>query len=155
MISLPKAIIYIALDKEINASHWYKERRGYKAQTVNYTLGLCVMKISKKGLVFDTRPIWQSQEVPVLVLQSMLAFARKVADIIFEAQPQQSNPSQFCKYNIAWTCLEHLIDEVPSDVFQMGVSREQWESRLAQVSGNISTGHEDATIWDGYYKNME
>ena len=33
----------------------------------------------------------------------------------------------------------------------MGVSREQWESRLAQAA-EISTGHEDATIWDGYYK---
>ncbi|MDB2402756.1 AIPR family protein [Litoricolaceae bacterium] len=146
-----KAIIYIALDKEINASHWYKDRRGYKAQTVNYTLGLCAAALAKRDLVFDTRPIWQSQEVPVLVLQSMLAFARKVADIIFEAHPQQSNPSQFCKYNIAWTCLEHLINEVPSDVFQMGVPKEQWDSRLAQAA-EISTGHEDATIWDGYYK---
>ena len=69
---------------------------------------MCHKDISKKGLVFDTRPIWQSQEVPVLVLQSMLAFARKVADIIFEATLSSQTPASFVNTTLlghAWNIL--------------------------------------------------
>ncbi len=142
-----KAIIYIQLDKAVNASSWYRARKGYKAQTINYTLGLCAAALSQKGLALDTRKIWQTQEVPEELLNRLVWFAKAVSEIIFTADPSQSNPSQFAKYNIAWRYLEHLIENIPEELFSYAMPKDAWEERLG-LAAEMSTQQGDMTLWE-------
>ena len=144
---IAKIILYTQLDKAVNASPWYRAKKGYKAQTINYTLGLCAAALHQKGLVLDTRKIWQTQEVPDELLTQLVWFAKAVSEIIFTAHPNQSNPSQFAKYNIAWTCMEHLIAHVPSEIFSFVMPQEQWEKRL-QDAAEMTHQQGDMYTWE-------
>ena len=52
------------VDKMIGQSDWYKNDRGYKAQTVTYTIAWLVNWVRQSGRNFDLQRIWNDQNVP-------------------------------------------------------------------------------------------
>jgi hypothetical protein len=146
-----KAITYMSLDVAIQKEVWYKNNKGFKAQTINYVFGIFAAKLHSRGLRFDTRKIWAGQVVPERLMQELILLAEKVATVIRKAHPRETNPTQFAKRELAWEAMQGLITS-SSDIFlEYGISRVDWQTRLQEASEN-SIGHDDAKLWEKLYK---
>lgn len=97
-----KAILFKSLDEAIHKADWYQSDRGYKAQIVTYTVAACADGFRKAGYKIDLDRIWQSQEVPSVLLDWMLMEASRVADILKSPLENVRNISEYAKRVFCW-----------------------------------------------------
>jgi hypothetical protein len=100
-----KAIIFRWTDRMIGGSAWYHEDRGYKAQSVTYTLAWLVNHLQTRGRELDLNLIWQRQELPVELGDVLLQLAPQVAKTIRAAPPQMKNVGEYCKQQACWAAV--------------------------------------------------
>ena len=146
-----KAITYMALDAAIQKQLWYKNNKGFKAQTINYVLGIFSASLHARGLRFDTRKIWAEQAVPQNFLLELLKLCEEVAIVIRAAHPRETNPTQFAKRELAWQSMQGFIANAPTIFFDFGITHAEWEIRLSEAGQNL-LGYDDTKLWEKMYK---
>lgn len=111
---IAKAIIFRHLDKQIGRSDWYKDDRGYKAQTVTYSIAWLIHHLEKelsRGL--DLMRIWNEQGLPTELDELLMHIAPRIAIELRNAPPTVKNVGEYCKQKICWDAICTLNLSIP------------------------------------------
>ncbi|KZB73156.1 MULTISPECIES: AIPR family protein [Thalassospira] len=97
------ALLFRWTDKMIAQSDWYQLDRGFKSQTVAYTLAWLahhIRSIGQASLNWDI--IWSSQDVPDELQEFITALAPQVASAIRSTPTNVRNVGEYCKMQACW-----------------------------------------------------
>lgn len=98
-----KALLFRWTDKMISGSDWYAADRGYKSQTVAYTLAWLVERARRAGKAgLNLQLVWNSQEVPEELATAIEALAPQIARTIRDAPTTMRNVGEYCKQQACW-----------------------------------------------------
>jgi hypothetical protein len=109
-----KAVLFRRTDKLIGGSEWYTADRGYKSQTVAYTLAWLVNRAlisGKAGL--NLQIVWNSQDVPEEIAQAIERLAPQIARTIRDAPTTTRNVGEYCKTQACWERVSKTDFDVP------------------------------------------
>lgn len=109
------ALLFRWADKMIAQSEWYQEDRGYKSQTVTYTLAWLahhVKDLGRASLNWDA--IWSSQDVPDELQEFVEKLAPQIATAIKDAPAAARNIGEYCKMQACWENISKKNFSVPS-----------------------------------------
>lgn len=104
--SVSKAILFRATDKAIESSTWYRERRGYKANIVAYTLAIFVSRFSKLERLSLLSDIWAAQSIPESSTEGLMAIAQEVANELRQTPSGVTNVSEYAKKEVCWKVMQ-------------------------------------------------
>lgn len=109
-----KAIVFRRLDKLTGKADWYKEDRGYKAQTITYSIAWLVNYLEKEhGKVLNLLRVWTEQELSAELEQLLLNIATRVARELRDAPANVKNIGEYSKQKICWDAIRALDIKVP------------------------------------------
>ena len=106
-------LMFQFLEKQIPKQGWYEG--GYRANVIYYTVALFhkLLKEQFPGMDFDLIYIWNKQEVPEIVANTMIDIAKKVFDKITDPNRRVINVTQWCKRNECWDAVKSLNYSLP------------------------------------------
>jgi len=106
-------LMFQLLEKQIPKQGWYEG--GYRANVIYYTVALFhkLLKEQFPGMDFDLIHIWNKQEVPEIVANTMIDIAQKVFDKITDPNRRVINVTQWCKRNECWDAVKSLNYSLP------------------------------------------
>jgi hypothetical protein len=117
-----KALLFRWTDRMINTSEWYKADRGYKSQTVAYTLGWLVNQAKARGKAgLNLQLVWNAQDVPDELAGIIIELAPQVARALRDAPETMRNVGEYSKTEACWTKIsemEFLVTELPDALLQ-------------------------------------
>ncbi|MCX4191016.1 AIPR family protein [Methylophaga sp. OBS1] len=107
---IAKAILFKSADSAILKSDWYKEEKGFKAETVTFTLALLRHLLIKDGKDINLERIFKNQSVSSSLLDEIVSLAKFVREKILDPNFRQGvgNPSEFCKSEKGWNLVKKL-----------------------------------------------
>ena len=108
--SMARALIFRWADKMIGTSDWYKNDRGYKSQTVTYTIATIVNCLREETATLNYRTIWTQQEVPPSLRTVLEDYAPKVAALIKDPPENVRNIGEYCKTQACWARVSAAFD---------------------------------------------
>ncbi len=132
---IARGIVFRSTERLISAQHWYKVKRGYRANIVAYTIAL-ISKLSsdENESEIDYDKIWTSQSVYESLLSAIGLTARFVHERITNPPEYINNISEWCKKEGCWDNLiddiEQLKDQLPSNFWTQLVPKEVWQQRI-------------------------
>jgi len=101
-----KAFIFRWADHMIGNAEWYKVDRGYKSQTVAYTLSWLIEHIKKSGKSgLNLQAIWNQQALPEELCEALETLAPQVAREIRNAPSAVKNIGEYCKQQACWSVI--------------------------------------------------
>lgn len=109
------ALLFRWTDKMIGQSDWYQVDRGYKSQTVTYTLAWLAHRVKEMGhasINWDT--IWSTQEVPDELQAFLEELAPQVAEAIKDAPAAARNVGEYCKMQACWENISKRTFNTPA-----------------------------------------
>jgi hypothetical protein len=129
------AVVFNWTDRMIAKSSWYAVDRGYKSQTVTYTLAWLMNRVDnlgKSGL--NLQQIWNTQEVPEELGEIIEELAPQVSAVIRIGSDAVRNVGEYCKTQACWeriSKLEFDIADLPDYLLidKDGNRQEQKEGR--------------------------
>lgn len=116
--SMARALIFRWTDKMIGTSEWYKNDRGYKSQTVTYTVAAVVSYLSKEKCIIDFRKIWTSQDIPSSLKVTLTDLAPDIANLLKDPPENVRNIGEYCKTQACWARISSAFDLALSDRLQ-------------------------------------
>lgn len=134
------ALLFRWTDKMIAQSDWYANDRGYKSQTVTYTLAWLAKRIVEKGKAgLNWQHLWNMQEVPEELQDVIRDLAPQIAAAIRDTPDTARNIGEYCKMQACWENVrkaEFDIDDLP-DHLLMEVEDEKVAKKDARVVARI------------------
>ena len=111
-------LMFQLLEKQIPKQTWYEG--GYRANIICYTIALFHKLLIEQfeGKDFDLIYIWNKQEVPEIVANTLIDLAEKVFYKITDPTRRVINVTQWCKRNECWASvrdLEYLLPKAMED----------------------------------------
>ena len=139
--SVSAAIIFRWCDKMVGASEWYKNDRGYKAQTVAYTVSWLTYKINSMSRVLNLNTVWNEQEPPLPIQEAMEEAAPAIAAAIRNAPDHITNISEYAKRPACWEAIKELNIELPPriDSCLLSQSEVKEQKRESAIEGAIDS----------------
>lgn len=108
------ALIFRWTDKHVASSDWYKVNRGYKSQTVAYTLSLIAEQVEKLGKGdLNWGQVWNTQSVPDELQVLITSLAPKIAAAIQDTPANVRDVSNYCKLELCWQNIKAMEFNVP------------------------------------------
>lgn len=109
-----KALVFRWTDRLIGGSDWYMQDRGYKSQTVAYTLSWLVDRAMKAGYAgLNLQSAWTLQDVPEELAGAIELLAPQVALAIRDAPNSTRNVGEYCKTELCWERIAKTDFDVP------------------------------------------
>lgn len=101
-------LMFQLLEKQIPKQGWYEG--GYRANVIYYTVALFhkLLKEQFPGKDFDLMHIWNKQEVPEIVANTLIDIAEKVFYKITDPDRRVINVTQWCKRNECWDSVKNM-----------------------------------------------
>lgn len=105
-----KMILFRETDSSILRTDWYKAEKGFKAETVTYTLALLRHKLLEKKLDINLNRIFDNQSVSRSLMDFILELADQVRNNIVDPvfRDGVANPSEFCKSEKGWAKIKDM-----------------------------------------------
>lgn len=108
------ALIFRWTDRYVAGSSWYKEDRGYKSQTVAYTLSWIAEETYRRGQgSLNWVQIWNTQSVPEELQELIASLAPQVAAAIRATSTNVRNVGEYCKLEFCWQNIKTAEFDVP------------------------------------------
>lgn len=108
------ALVFRWTDKLVAGSEWYKIDRGYKSQTVAYTLAWIAEQIVRRDKAsLDWGLIWNTQAVPDELQDLIASLAPQIATAIRQTPANIRNVGEYCKFEICWQNIQAENFDVP------------------------------------------
>lgn len=106
-------LMFQLLEKQIPKQEWYEG--GYRANVIYYTIALFHKMLQEQfsGTDFDLIHIWNKQEVPEIVANTLIDIAEKVFYKITDPNRRVINVTQWCKRNECWDAVKNLNYSLP------------------------------------------
>jgi hypothetical protein len=136
------ALLFRWTDRAIGRSDWYLADRGYKSQTVTYTLAWLSDQVVKEGKAsLDWNQIWNSQDVPEELQEIILKLAPQVAATIKKAPDHVRNVGEYCKFEECWTRISKMEFDVSSvpEHLMLDVEEAKIEKKSARSVAKIDS----------------
>lgn len=134
------ALLFRWTDKMIAQSDWYANDRGYKSQTVTYTLAWLTSRIQDNGKAsVNWQQLWNAQEVPEELQQVISEIAPQIAKIIRNTPDTVKNVGEYCKMQACWENVKKAeidIDDLP-DHLMMDLEEEKNVKKEAKTVARI------------------
>lgn len=109
-----KALVFRWTDRTIGGAEWYMQDRGYKSQTVAYTLSWLVARAIKSGYAgLNLQPVWSLQEVPEELADAIVRLAPQIATQIRNTPANTRNVGEYCKTEQCWERIGGTAFDVP------------------------------------------
>ena len=109
-----KALLFRWTDRMINGSDWYREDRGYKSQTVAYSIAWLMSRVKKSGKAgLNLQLIWSTQEVPEEICDVLRRLAPQVSLAIRDTPEAVRNVGEYCKKQVCWNVVDRIDFDVP------------------------------------------
>lgn len=107
-------LVFRWTDKHIASSEWYKVDRGYKSQTIAYTLSWIAEKVYHQAKAnLNWGAIWSTQSVPEELQEIITSIAPLVADAIRNAPANVRNVGEYCKLEACWQNISTKEFKIP------------------------------------------
>lgn len=133
-------LMFQLLEKQIPRQVWYEG--GYRANVIYYTIALFHRLIKKQyvGMDFDLIYIWNKQEVPELVAESLLELSEKVFREITDPGRKVINVTQWCKRNECWEAVKEIGYTLPKDIenYLMSTDEVNMAEKIAKKEQRIA-----------------
>lgn len=111
--AVARAILFRWTDQLISRADWYRDDRGYKAQTVAYTLAWIVEQARRSGGRQLNLPlIWSLQDVPEELADVIRIVAPLVAAELRKTPEGVSNVGEFAKHQACWATISRMEADV-------------------------------------------
>ncbi|MGX1197389.1 AIPR family protein [Parvibaculum sp. MBR-TMA-1.3b-4.2] len=107
------ALLFRWTDKMIAQSDWYQIDRGFKSQTVTYTLAWLahhVRNLGRASLNWDN--IWSTQDVPEELQDFLEELAPQVSAAIKDTPADARNVGEYCKMQACWDAISKRTFDV-------------------------------------------
>lgn len=109
---IARGIVFKATERMVSRQDWYRNRGGYRANIVAYTLSAANALGKNRDMILSYRKIWKEQIVDDLFADQLALIAKFVRNILYlDARPTQ-NPSEWAKKEEFWTYLERDLPEI-------------------------------------------
>ena len=134
------ALLFRWTDKMIAQSEWYQMDRGYKSQTVTYTLAwLSHLVRSNHNSRLNWEMIWTSQDVPDELQDFLERLAPQIANTIKSTPENARNVGEYCKMQACWERVSKTDFAVPAlpDYVMVSASEVQEEKKTARKTKKI------------------
>ncbi|QXH66726.1 AIPR family protein [Pseudomonas asgharzadehiana] len=135
-------LIFRWTDKHVAGSDWYKDDRGYKSQTVAYTLSWIAEEIDRQGKAsLNWGQIWNTQSVPEELQELIASLAPQVAAALRNTSANVRNVGEYCKLEICWQNIraaEFNVQAVP-DHLVLDENEMTQEKKEAKSSARIDS----------------
>ena len=123
--AMAKVLVFRWTDHMVGEADWYLEERGYKVQTVTYTLAWLVQALEQKGRYLNYQLIWNNQDLDDALKKVLRKSTPKIAKIIKNAPPHIKNVDEYCKREECWTRVVDEMDlELPAGIERYTVDQE-------------------------------
>ena len=101
-------LMFQLLEKQIPKQEWYEG--GYRANIIYYTIALFheLLKEQFIGMDFDLIYIWNKQEVPEIIANTLIDLSEKVSYKITDPSRRVINVTQWCKRNECWESVKNV-----------------------------------------------
>ena len=136
------ALLFRWTDRMIGRADWYAVSRGYKAQTVTYTLAWLTGRIVQSGKAgLNWQQIWNVQEVPDELADVIILLAPQVAEAIRKTPPNVADVSSYCKLQVCWEHISKMDFAVPDlpDHFMLEIDEGKHEKKSARATARIDS----------------
>lgn len=111
--AVARAILFRWTDQLIARADWYKEDRGFKSQTVAYTLAWTVEQARRSGgRQLNLALIWSLQDVPDELADVIRTVAPLVAAELRKTPDGVSNVGEYAKHQACWATLSRMEADV-------------------------------------------
>ncbi|MEQ5788429.1 AIPR family protein [Erythrobacter sp. NFXS35] len=128
------AFLFRWTDKMIGQSDWYQEDRGYKSQTVTYTLSWLAHHVKQLGrATINWDAIWSTQDVPEELQEFLEQLAPQIAAAIKDAPAAVRNVGEYCKMQACWENISKSKLRVPS--LPDHITLDEFEAKNIKKSG--------------------
>lgn len=109
-----KALLFRSTDRLVGGSEWYAADRGYKSQTVAYTLAWLVHHARAGGKAgLNLQMVWNSQDVPDELARAIELLAPQVSRTIRDAPTTIRNVGEYCKTQACWERVSKTAFDIP------------------------------------------
>jgi len=136
------ALVFRWTDRTIGKSEWYLADRGYKAQTVTYTLAWIAAKVADRGNAsLDWSQVWKAQDVPDELQDLITALAPQVAAAIKAAPDHVKNVGEYCKFEECWQRIARTEFAVPPlpEYLMLAADEIRTEKKTARATARIDS----------------
>ncbi|MQB16225.1 hypothetical protein DXU77_14190 [Pseudomonas lactis] len=135
-------LIFRWTDKHVASSEWYKNDRGYKSQTVAYTLSWITEEIDRLGKAsLNLGQIWNTQSVPDELQALIISLAPQVAAAIKNTSANVRNVGEYCKLESCWQNIktsEFKVQAIPNHLV-LDASEMTQEKKEGKSSARIDS----------------
>jgi len=134
------ALVFRWTDKHVASSDWYKDDRGYKSQTVAYTLSVIIEQITQQGKEnLNWGQIWNTQSVPDELQGVIVSLAPQVAAAIRSTPASLRNVGEYCKFELCWQSIQATKFNVPilPDHLMLDADQANLEKKEAKSTAKI------------------
>jgi hypothetical protein len=113
---IAKMILFRQSDTAIMQSDWYQADKGFKAETVTYTLALLRYLLMAKGKDINLDRIYQNQSISKTLSSFIVYLAEQVRKNILDLDFREgvANPSEFCKSEKGWLKFQQMNVDLSS-----------------------------------------
>ena len=109
---IARAIVFKETERMVSKQYWYRDRSGYRANIVAYTLSVANALSRNRNRVLDYRRVWKNQGVDDSFLDQLALIAKFVKDVLYlDTRPIQ-NCSEWAKKEEFWTYLKRDLPEI-------------------------------------------
>lgn len=136
------ALVFRWTDRFVAGSEWYKIDRGYKSQTVAYTLAWIAERIVKQGKsTLDWGQIWNTQSVPDELQDLIVSLAPQIAAAIRRTPPNSRNVGEYCKFEVCWQNIQAEAFDVVDLPDHLTLDKEELklENKEGKATAKIDT----------------
>lgn len=134
------ALIFNWTDRMIAHSEWYATDRGYKSQTVTYTLAWLVNRVLTSGKTgLNLQQVWNTQEVPPELQTILQELAPQVALAIRDTPEGTKDVGEYCKMQACWERIskqDFEVTQVP-DHLTADVEESRTDDRSARATARL------------------
>lgn len=107
------AILFRWTDQLVARADWYRDDRGYKSQTVAYTLAWIVEQARRcGGRQLNLALIWSLQDVPEELAEVIRTVAPLIAAELRKTPEGVSNVGEYAKHQACWATLSRLEADI-------------------------------------------
>lgn len=146
-----KALLFRWTDRLVNSAPWYAADRGYKSQTVAYTLAWLVERARRAGKAgLNLQLIWNMQEVPEELAEAIEKLAPMIARTLRDSPSAMRNVGEYCKQQACWERIANTafdIDELPDGLLlDKEEAREERRSAAATQKIDLEIGFDELLV---------
>mgnify|MGYP003776303765 CR=1 FL=1 len=102
--SVSQIILFRDVEKIVGQAHWYT--KGYRAQTVTYTIALFNKLVTEEKLLINWSNIWETQSISLTLESALNKLGEKIHNIIINPPEFETNIGTYCKKLACWNRLK-------------------------------------------------